>query len=127
MDGSKRSSHGNAYFTGIDNLTRLDTKSSALVCFAAKASASNSCLREKALLIGSIIDTLLKGMEDKEVEAILAHELGHFHHQHIAVSTIVGTSFQIRCFSAMHSTLMSKNKAGWLGIGIMCPSGATVQ
>jgi hypothetical protein len=51
MDGSKRSSHGNAYFTGIG-------KNKRIVFF----------------------DTLLKGMEDKEVEAILAHELGHFHH-----------------------------------------------
>jgi STE24 endopeptidase len=54
MDGSKRSSHGNAYFTGIG-------KNKRIVFF----------------------DTLLKGMEDKEVQAILAHELGHFHHKHI--------------------------------------------
>ena len=53
MDGSKRSSHGNAYFTGIG-------KNKRIVFF----------------------DTLLKGMEDKEIEAILAHELGHFHHKH---------------------------------------------
>lgn len=54
MDGSKRSSHGNAYFTGIG-------KNKRIVFF----------------------DTLLKGMENQEVEAILAHELGHFHHKHI--------------------------------------------
>ena len=54
MDGSKRSSHGNAYFTGIG-------KNKRIVFF----------------------DTLLEGMEDQEVEAILAHELGHFHHKHI--------------------------------------------
>jgi STE24 endopeptidase len=54
MDGSKRSSHGNAYFTGIG-------KNKRIVFF----------------------DTLLKGMEDKEIEAILAHELGHFHHKHV--------------------------------------------
>ena len=54
MDGSKRSSHGNAYFTGIG-------KNKRIVFF----------------------DTLLDGMEDQEVEAILAHELGHFHHKHI--------------------------------------------
>jgi len=53
MDGSRRSSHGNAYFTGIG-------KNKRIVFF----------------------DTLLKGMEDKEIEAILAHELGHFHHKH---------------------------------------------
>ncbi|VVM27332.1 Peptidase, M48 family [uncultured Gammaproteobacteria bacterium] len=60
MDGSKRSSHGNAYFTGIG-------KNKRIVFF----------------------DTLLKGMEDKEVEAILAHELGHFHHQHIRKQIII--------------------------------------
>ncbi len=54
MDGSKRSSHGNAYFTGLG-------KNKRIVFF----------------------DTLLNGMEDREVEAILAHELGHFHHKHI--------------------------------------------
>ncbi|CAC9539927.1 Uncharacterized integral membrane endopeptidase Bmul_2226 [uncultured Gammaproteobacteria bacterium] len=64
MDGSKRSSHGNAYFTGIG-------KNKRIVFF----------------------DTLLKGMEDHEVEAILAHELGHFHHKHIRKHMI--TSFSI--------------------------------
>ena len=64
MDGSKRSSHGNAYFTGIG-------KNKRIVFF----------------------DTLLEGMEDQEVEAILAHELGHFHHKHIRKHMI--TSFTI--------------------------------
>jgi len=64
MDGSKRSSHGNAYFTGIG-------KNKRIVFF----------------------DTLLEGMEDQEVEAILAHELGHFHHKHIRKHMI--TSFSI--------------------------------
>ena len=64
MDGSKRSSHGNAYFTGIG-------KNKRIVFF----------------------DTLLDGMEDQEVEAILAHELGHFHHKHIRKHMI--TSFSI--------------------------------
>ena len=54
MDGSKRSAHGNAYFTGLG-------KNKRIVFF----------------------DTLLSGMKDREVEAILAHELGHFHHKHI--------------------------------------------
>lgn len=60
MDGSKRSSHGNAYFTGVG-------KNKRIVFF----------------------DTLLKGMEDQEVEAILAHELGHFHHQHIRKQMVI--------------------------------------
>ncbi len=54
MDGSRRSSHGNAYFTGLG-------KSKRIVFF----------------------DTLLEQLEPEEIEAVLAHELGHFHHGHI--------------------------------------------
>jgi STE24 endopeptidase len=54
MDGSKRSSHGNAYFTGIG-------KSKRIVFF----------------------DTLINNLLPEEVEAILAHELGHFKKNHI--------------------------------------------
>ena len=54
MDGSKRSSHGNAYFTGMGESKRI-----------------------------VFFDTLLKDMSHDEIEAILAHELGHFHHKHI--------------------------------------------
>jgi STE24 endopeptidase len=54
MDGSKRSSHGNAYFTGFG-------KSKRIVFF----------------------DTLLGRLQPLEVEAVLAHELGHFKHRHV--------------------------------------------
>jgi len=54
MDGSKRSGHGNAYFTGFG-------KSKRIVFF----------------------DTLLESLNPDEVEAVLAHELGHFKHNHI--------------------------------------------
>lgn len=54
MDGSKRSAHGNAYFTGFG-------KSRRIVFF----------------------DTLLSRLNVDEVEAVLAHELGHFKHKHI--------------------------------------------
>lgn len=54
MDGSKRSSHGNAYFTGFG-------KSKRIVFF----------------------DTLLNALSVDEMEAVLAHELGHFHYRHI--------------------------------------------
>ena len=54
MDGSKRSSHGNAYFTGFG-------KSKRIVFF----------------------DTLLRRLAPPEVEAVLAHELGHFRHRHV--------------------------------------------
>ena len=54
MDGSRRSSHGNAYFTGFGTNKRI-----------------------------VFFDTLLKGLNDDEVEAVLAHELGHFKRRHI--------------------------------------------
>jgi len=54
MDGSKRSAHGNAYFTGFG-------KNKRIVFF----------------------DTLLKHLTPAQVEAVLAHELGHFKHKHI--------------------------------------------
>lgn len=54
MDGSKRSAHGNAYFTGFG-------KSRRIVFF----------------------DTLLSKLSPREIEAVLAHELGHFKHRHI--------------------------------------------
>lgn len=54
MDGSKRSGHGNAYFTGLGRHKRI-----------------------------VFFDTLLKDMTAAQVEAILAHELGHFAHKHV--------------------------------------------
>ncbi len=54
MDASKRTGHGNAYFTGFG-------KNKRIVFF----------------------DTLLKNLDTEEVEAILAHELGHYKRHHI--------------------------------------------
>ncbi len=54
MDGSKRSGHGNAYFTGLGKQKRI-----------------------------VFFDTLLESLSEREVEAVLAHELGHFKHKHI--------------------------------------------
>ena len=54
MDGSRRSSHGNAYFTGFG-------KSKRIVFF----------------------DTLLSRLNPPEIEAVLAHELGHFKLRHV--------------------------------------------
>lgn len=54
MDGSRRSGHANAYFTGFGNSKRV-----------------------------VFFDTLLKQLNAEEVEAVLAHELGHFKHKHI--------------------------------------------
>ena len=65
MDGSKRSAHGNAYFTGFGRTKRI-----------------------------VFFDTLLGKLQQEEVEAVLAHELGHFHHRHIVkrIVLIFGTT-----------------------------------
>jgi len=54
MDGSRRSAHGNAYFTGLGKAKRI-----------------------------VFFDTLLSRLNADEIEAVLAHELGHFTHRHI--------------------------------------------
>jgi STE24 endopeptidase len=54
MDGSTRSSHGNAYFTGLGAAKRI-----------------------------VFFDTLLARLAPSEVEAVLAHELGHFRRRHV--------------------------------------------
>ncbi len=65
MDGSKRSSHGNAYFTGFGAAKRI-----------------------------VLFDTLVSRLAAAEVEAVLAHELGHFSRHHvwkrIGVASVVG-------------------------------------
>jgi STE24 endopeptidase len=60
MDGSRRSSHGNAYFTGLGNNKRI-----------------------------VFFDTLLKSLKPEEIEAVLAHELGHFRRKHVLKHLIV--------------------------------------
>ena len=54
MDGSKRSSHGNAYFTGFGKTKRI-----------------------------VFFDTLITRLNPNEIDAVLAHELGHFKRQHV--------------------------------------------
>ena len=68
MDGSKRSAHGNAYFTGFGRAKRI-----------------------------VFFDTLLEKLAPQEIEAVLAHELGHFRHRHvikrIALSALLSFAF----------------------------------
>jgi STE24 endopeptidase len=62
MDGSKRSGHGNAYFTGFG-------KNKRIVFF----------------------DTLAESLSGEEMEAVLAHELGHFKKKHVLKHLILTT------------------------------------
>ena len=72
MDGSKRSSHGNAYFTGFGKTKRI-----------------------------VFFDTLLKGLSPKQVEAVLAHELGHFKHKHVFKGMIVSMAMTLVGFAVL--------------------------
>jgi len=60
MDGSRRSAHANAYFTGFGAAKRV-----------------------------VFFDTLLKRLSGDEVEAVLAHELGHFAHRHVTKRVVL--------------------------------------
>ncbi len=60
MDGSRRSNHGNAYFTGFGKTKRI-----------------------------VFFDTLLARLNAAEIEAVLAHELGHFKHRHVIKRIVI--------------------------------------
>ncbi len=93
MDGSKRSGHGNAYFTGLGNNKRI-----------------------------VFFDNLVNSLDDEELEAVLAHELGHFKCKHV-IKMLIATSIM---------TLISFAILGWLinepwfysGLGVEQPSKA---
>ena len=75
MDGSKRSGHGNAYFTGLGNNKRI-----------------------------VFFDNLVASLDDEELEAVLAHELGHFKCKHV-VKMLIATAVM---------SLISLAVLGWL-------------
>jgi STE24 endopeptidase len=64
MDGSRRSVHGNAYFTGVGRSKRI-----------------------------VFFDTLLERLQIAEVEAVLAHELGHFRLHHVRWRLVLSLAF----------------------------------
>ena len=64
MDGSRRSVHGNAYFTGVGRSKRI-----------------------------VFFDTLLERLQIAEVEAVLAHELGHFRLHHVRSRLLLSLAF----------------------------------
>ncbi len=94
MDGSRRSSHGNAYFTGLGRNKRI-----------------------------VFFDTLLGILEHDEVEAVLAHELGHFKCRHVRKGMVLMAL----------SSLAGLALLGWLveqpwffsGLGVSSPSDAS--
>lgn len=89
MDGSKRSAHGNAYFTGFGKTKRI-----------------------------VFFDTLLSRLSPSEIEAVLAHELGHFKHRHV-IKRIAASFALSLAFLWLLAQLM---QADWfyqgLGVGL---------
>lgn len=73
MDASKRSSHSNAYFTGIGHVKRI-----------------------------VLFDTLLTNHSDDEIIAILAHEAGHWKRKHILKMLVVGQAISLLGFYAAY-------------------------
>lgn len=72
MDGSTRSGHGNAYFTGLGAAKRI-----------------------------VFFDTLLESLTHDEVEAVLAHELGHYKHGHVRKQLLISTALTFIGFAAL--------------------------
>mgnify|MGYP003385517682 CR=1 FL=1 len=72
MDGSRRSGHGNAYFTGIGNNKRI-----------------------------VFYDTLIESLNADEIEAVLAHELGHFKCKHISKQMLVSSFITLAAFALL--------------------------
>ena len=93
MDGSRRSTHGNAYFTGFGKTKRI-----------------------------VFFDTLLERLTPNEIEAVLAHELGHFKHRHV-MKRILFTFALSLGFLWLLAQLM---QASWFyqGLGVDTPSTA---
>ena len=94
MDGSRRSAHGNAYFTGFGGNKRI-----------------------------VFFDTLLESLNPQQVEAVLAHELGHFKLRHIRIRLAVTAAVALLALALL----------GWLSgqtwfytaLGVSTPSSHT--
>ncbi len=93
MDGSKRSGHGNAYFTGLGNNKRI-----------------------------VFFDTLVNSLDDEELEAVLAHELGHFKCKHV-IKMLISSSIMSLIGFAILGWLINET---WFynGLGVEQPSNA---
>ncbi len=88
MDGSRRSAHSNAFFTGFGAAKRV-----------------------------VFFDTLLAKLNGDEMEAVLAHELGHFKHRHIL--KMMATSFATSLAGLALLGWLSQQVWFYTGLGVM--------
>lgn len=93
MDGSRRSAHGNAYFSGFGPAKRV-----------------------------VFFDTLLTKLNGAEVEAVLAHELGHFKHHHITKRIALMFAMSLAGFALLG--WLGTVPAFYLGLGVVPNLGA---
>ena len=91
MDGSRRSSHGNAYFTGIGRHKRI-----------------------------VLFDTLLERLAPGEIEAVLAHELGHFRLHHVRWRLAAGFAAALVGFAVLGA--LATEPAFYAALGVPTPS-----
>lgn len=91
MDGSTRSGHGNAYFTGFGNSKRV-----------------------------VFFDTLLDKLNGDEIEAVLAHELGHFKHNHVVKRIIMVFALSLLGLAVLG--WLTKQSWFYAGLGVTEPS-----
>jgi STE24 endopeptidase len=97
MDGSRRSAHGNAYFTGFGNSKRI-----------------------------VFFDTLLQQLNAAEVEAVLAHELGHFKLKHVVKRLALSSTLGFGFFWVLHFLMDQPGFFGGLGVASPSPAMALV-
>lgn len=93
MDSSKRSAHGNAYFTGFGRAKRI-----------------------------VFFDTLLDHLSHDEIEAVLAHELGHFYYQHIRQRLFGSMVFSLLLFAVLG--VLADTPAFYQQLGVATTSAA---
>lgn len=91
MDGSRRSSHGNAYFTGFGANKRV-----------------------------VFFDTLLERLDGDEIEAVLAHELGHFKRRHVIKRIVM--MFAISYAGLALLGWLKQAEWFYTGLGVTTPS-----
>jgi STE24 endopeptidase len=94
MDGSRRSAHANAYFTGFGAAKRV-----------------------------VFFDTLLNKLSPGEVEAVLAHELGHFKHRHVTKRIVAMFALSLAGFALLG--WLSTQTWFYTGLGVTPSIGAT--
>ncbi len=92
MDGSKRSAHSNAFFTGFGRFRRI-----------------------------VLYDTLMTQLSQEELEAVLAHEIGHYRRGHIPQRLVTMALLQFGAFA----TIAWLTHAPWFNSAFGLPAGAT--